>query len=243
MALKKKWKQLRDTFRAELRKCPPDRSGDAGPHSVNEMCSQWSHFESMMFIKDQIKCRQSSGNLCRQKNNQVQDMNINIGEDVNSVDIEASQCEEESDMSTFEVQTSTPHHPPRNLKRRHNNIEGEMLNIEKKKLELLEQKTKNKITADDEDMAFFVSLLPHVKKMDPQTKLLCRMEMQKSVYHHAYNVGRSFNLQNIQNQDSYISVPSPTLLESSSNQYSDNAVSSQEPSTFVTSGNIITFSN
>lgn len=240
MTLKKKWKQLRDTFRAELRKCPPNRSGDAGPDAVNEMCSQWSHFESMMFIKDQIKCRQSSGNLCRQKNNEVQD---NIGEDVNSVDIEVPQYEEESDISTFEVQTSTPHHPPRNLKRRHNNIEGEMLNIEKKKLELLEQKTKNKIPADDEDMAFFVSLLPHVKKMDPQTKLLCRMEMQKAVYNHAYNMGRSFNLQNIQNQISYISVPSPTLQESSSNQYSDNALSPQEPSTFVTSGNIITFSN
>ncbi|XP_043661555.1 uncharacterized protein LOC122625529 [Drosophila teissieri] len=67
MTLKKKWKQLRDTFRAELRKYPPNRSGDAGPDAVNEMCSQWSHFESMMFIKDQIKCRQSSGNLCRQK--------------------------------------------------------------------------------------------------------------------------------------------------------------------------------
>ncbi|XP_053968320.1 uncharacterized protein LOC128869743 [Anastrepha ludens] len=91
---KKKWKQLRDTFRAELRKCPPDRSGDAGPHSVNEKCSQWSHFESMMFIKDQIKCRQSSGNLSRQKNNEVQDMNINIDEDVNNVDIEAPQYEE-----------------------------------------------------------------------------------------------------------------------------------------------------
>lgn len=217
MTLKKKWKQLRDTFRAELRKCPPNRSGDAGPDAVNEMCSQWSHFESMLFIKDQIKCRQSSGNLCRQKNNEVQD---NIGENVNSVYIVVPQYEEESDISTFEVQTSTPHHPPRNLKRRHNNIEGEML------------------PADDEDMAFFVSLLPHVKKMDPQTKLLCRMEMQKAVYNHAYNMGRSFNLQNIQ-----ISVPSPTLQESSSNQYSDNALSPQEPSTFVTSGNIITFSN
>ncbi|XP_062125987.1 uncharacterized protein LOC133838776 [Drosophila sulfurigaster albostrigata] len=249
MSLKKKWKQLRDTFRVELRKFPPERSGDAGPESLNEMCSQWTHFESMKFIKDQIKCRQSSGNLSRPQS--YENVSINafedstIGDTELSVDIEAPhsanketpQYDEESNISTFEVDTSTPqHHAPKKLKRRHDNIEGEILEIEKKKLELLDQKNKSRIPADDEDMAFFVSLLPHVRKMDPQTKLLCRMDMQRSVYNYAYNVGRSF-------QATSISVPSPTVFESSSTAFSDNALSPQDPMQYVSSGNVVTFSN
>ncbi|XP_036330089.1 uncharacterized protein LOC118742257 isoform X2 [Rhagoletis pomonella] len=34
--IKKKWKQLRDTFRTELKKIPPERSGDPGPGGLME---------------------------------------------------------------------------------------------------------------------------------------------------------------------------------------------------------------
>lgn len=46
----KKWKQLMDTFRAELRKLSQKRSGDPGPKTLFEKVSQWEHFLSMMFI-------------------------------------------------------------------------------------------------------------------------------------------------------------------------------------------------
>jgi len=104
----------------------------------------------------------------------------------------------------------------------------------------LMQKTKNMIPADDEDIAFFVSLLLHLKKMDSQTKLLCRIDIQRSVFYYAYNMEQSFQFQNVQSQRSYISLPSPTVLDSSSIQFSDNASSPQES---IQSGNIITFTN
>lgn len=79
----------------------------------------------------------------------------------------------------------------------------------------MEQKPKQKIQTEDEDMASFVSLLSHVKKMNPGLKLLCRMEIQRSVYAHI-NEGSSS-----QNKSSY--VLSPVILESKSTQSSENS--------------------
>lgn len=98
--------------------------------------------------------------------------------------------------------------------KRNDELNNEIIKIGKRKLELLEQKPKQKIQTEDEDMASFVSLLSHVKKMNPGLKLLCRMEIQRSVYAHI-NEGSSS-----QNKSSY--VLSPVILESKSTQSSEN---------------------
>lgn len=41
--------------------------------------------------------------------------------------------------------------------------------------------------AKDEDIGFFNSLLPHVKKLGPAKKLMLRMKIQELVYNTVYN--------------------------------------------------------
>ncbi|XP_075163331.1 transcription factor Adf-1-like [Haematobia irritans] len=62
--LKKKWKGLRDQFRNEFKKNPAARSGDLGI-SEKEYNNYvvWPHYKSLLFLKDQIKPRKSTGNL------------------------------------------------------------------------------------------------------------------------------------------------------------------------------------
>ncbi|XP_017474488.1 PREDICTED: uncharacterized protein LOC108365061 isoform X1 [Rhagoletis zephyria] len=173
--IKKKWKQLRDTFRTELKKIPPERSGDPGPGGSKGNASQWPHFTSMLFIRDQIKCRKSSGNLTQQKPLEKsiyiedEDNNSSIDMDINKTPKGQGSKENysvENSMSTFEVETPNTSQSARKKLKRNDEVNAEIIKIEKRKLDLLEQKSKQKIQTDDEDMAFFVSLLPHIKKMD-----------------------------------------------------------------------------
>lgn len=58
--LKKKWKYLRDQFATESSKIKPPRSGDAAGETVTP---KWPHFKLLLFLKDIVKARPSSGNL------------------------------------------------------------------------------------------------------------------------------------------------------------------------------------
>nr|XP_029720875.1 uncharacterized protein LOC115262618 [Aedes albopictus] len=62
----------------------------------------------------------------------------------------------------------------------------QLLAIEAKKLKLLEKKVNKAAAVDDEDEAFFKSLLPHVRKLKSEQKLLFRMEVQKVVHKFVY---------------------------------------------------------
>ncbi|XP_036330088.1 uncharacterized protein LOC118742257 isoform X1 [Rhagoletis pomonella] len=179
----------------------------------------------MLFIRDQIKCRKSSGNLTQQKPLEEsiyiedEDNNSSIDMDINKTPKGQGSKENysvENSMSTFEVETPNTSKSACKKLKRNDEVNAEIIKIEKRKLDLLEQKSKQKIQTDNEDMAFFVSLLPHIKKMDPGQKLLCRMEIQISVYNFAYKNGCSSS----QYANSY--VQSPAILESESTQFSEN---------------------
>jgi len=58
--LRKKWKYLRDQFAVELGKIPPSRSGDAEDSAST---SKWPDFQSLLFLKDIVRPRFSTGNL------------------------------------------------------------------------------------------------------------------------------------------------------------------------------------
>ncbi|MEE6521006.1 hypothetical protein FKM82_018983 [Ascaphus truei] len=64
LIVKGKWKNLRDSFRREIRKLPPIRSGDAGPSS-KDTHSNWPFFKNMMFLQDQMKPAITESNLDR----------------------------------------------------------------------------------------------------------------------------------------------------------------------------------
>lgn len=58
-----------------------------------------------------------------------------------------------------------------------------LIRIEENKLEMLEEQQKKSLDADE---SFLTSLLPHIRTLAPQNKMLLQMEMQKLVYNFAY---------------------------------------------------------
>jgi len=66
------------------------------------------------------------------------------------------------------------------------NASEELAAIEQQKLVLLEKKINNNKEKDD-DESFFDSLIPYMRKMDPMKKLLCRMEIQKTIFNFSFD--------------------------------------------------------
>ncbi|XP_050338309.1 uncharacterized protein LOC126764701 [Bactrocera neohumeralis] len=74
-----------------------------------------------------------------------------------------------------------------------------------------------KKTVLDEDEAFFVTLLPHIRKLDPENKFLCRMEMQNVLYKYVY--AKVKNMPTLSNETSrYAPLSSPISVSSESYQ-------------------------
>ncbi|XP_011198110.2 uncharacterized protein LOC105222462 [Bactrocera dorsalis] len=172
--VKKKWKYIRDQFRAELRKISVPISADSA-NMESEFNSKWPYFKQLLFLKDQIKkistIPDESGN----------EDPLEVNDDISSWNI--SQVEDTDDScDKFELNI-----PPPTKKKYLSQTKNtsHLLEIEKRKLRLLEQKhSENKYR--DEDQAFFESLLPHIRKLEPEAKLLCRMDIQNIVYNHVY---------------------------------------------------------
>lgn len=73
----------------------------------------------------------------------------------------------------------------------------QLIDIEARKLKLLENKANGKSsTDDDEDVAFFKSLLPHVRKLKPEEKLEFRMDVQSLVQKYVYKKNKSMENSN-----------------------------------------------
>ncbi|XP_054085775.1 uncharacterized protein LOC128921648 [Zeugodacus cucurbitae] len=165
---KKKWKYLRDQFRCEVRKIPTPKSGDA----ASQITSSWPYFNSLLFLKDQMKFRNLSGNLKASSVKATQE-EVVYEEEIEDI-LNTSQVEETRDLcDNDEFSCEVP-----SKKKNTSNSTAQLLEIEKRKLALLENKKMEKKTVLDEDEAFFVTLLPHIRKLDPENKFLCRMEMQ-----------------------------------------------------------------
>lgn len=197
--VKRRWKNLRDQFRNELKKMPVGRSGDPG--NFHESFSNWKHFKALLFLTDQIKCRPLTGNLKKRKaeNDLMSKTFLKDGEETfYSIEIPEAESEEFAQIAepsgTFEVskgtlktltasKTELPAEISPNVR---NPNKSEILAIEKRKLEILEHKQRTK-NIRDEDEAFFDSLLPHMKKLKPSKKLLCRMDIENIVYKHVYS--------------------------------------------------------
>lgn len=67
-------------------------------------------------------------------------------------------------------------------------IGKELVEIEKEKLKMRKEKENQTLDKNDEDVAFFTSLLPHMKRMAPVDKIMFRIEVEKLVVEKAYGV-------------------------------------------------------
>lgn len=61
-----------------------------------------------------------------------------------------------------------------------------LLALEKEKIEMKKSKVVSNIDRNDEDVAFFTSLLPHVRKLSPVEKLQFRIKVQTILMATAY---------------------------------------------------------
>ncbi|XP_053691920.1 uncharacterized protein LOC128740405 [Sabethes cyaneus] len=156
------WKQLAEEFSC---------SGDAG----FENCSTWPYFQQMSFLKHQVKPRKSTGNLsipaCQPEYGEIELLDECVGENSSALG------------DSGEVSEKSPEVISAIRKRAKMSHATQLLEIENRKLEILERKTSN---VRDEDEAFFDSLLPYIRKLEPARKLYCRMELQKIIMEHVY---------------------------------------------------------
>lgn len=197
-AVKKKWKNLRNSFGKELRKIPEGRSGNEGPLNF-ETYTTWPYFDSMLFLKDQMRSRKSGGNL-PVDDDDVEEMDLQENE-LRAVPDEPNEvCNpdlSEIDSVIESIPQPSFHRSNRPVKR---SAQLQLIAIEARKLKLLERKVgKSNTCDDDEDGAFFKSLLPHVRKLEPEEKLEFRMEIQSVVQKYVYKKNKLLNNPNIHN--------------------------------------------
>lgn len=216
--LKKKWKYLRDQYSTELSKITRPKSG-AGADEI--VTCKWQYFTALSFLKDIVRPRQSSGNCSTPKSpNTVEHIELQrnspvigdkediIGsEDVVGVQPQEDNAVDDDDISRIadrvcetEYEGNTPqthnfgrHTTDRIKRRRTDDYTSSMLEIERKKLELLSQKRGNKVEKepDDEHSLYFKTLLPHVRKISPEHILPFRASIQEVVQQFAYPMSYS----------------------------------------------------
>lgn len=174
--MRKKWKYLRDQFAVELGKIPPSRSGDAGDSAST---SKWPHFQSLLFLKDIVRPRFSTGNLVTEPEihptssgeaeapaDDVEDSShVSECTDTTSYQEEEKEIVEE-DTANYVRHSSSPTVQSiqgRKRKRGANEtFNNALLNLERQKVQYLQEKSSRQRDIDDEDLFFFKSLLPHV---------------------------------------------------------------------------------
>lgn len=207
--VRKKWKYLRDQFAVEVGKMTSTTE-----HSLNELPEpKWRHFKSLLFLRDFVKPRTSSGNSLMK--NSVPSTNIASQEIDNASEHNDSDAAENqvfkdpttSDISDIEVRADVPWETNnfrsgaekqdilrRKKKRRRipTNAKYNQTSIdtEQKKVKIFEEVFTKRIT-ENEDELFFRSLLPHVAKIPDNMKLSFRNRVQEIVERFAYNSGTS----------------------------------------------------
>ncbi|XP_033329196.1 uncharacterized protein LOC117221943 [Megalopta genalis] len=186
-AVKTRWRGLRDTFRRELKKIPKRRSSDEGGTPVR---SSWPHFSSMLFLKDQFTPRKFSDNILEVELNENpwQTTHTEESED-RSENLLASDATE-YDIKECEIEVSQSrkrraHNAEMSVKKRQKsekyNSYEKLLDTEQKQfIELksaCQSNPQNHI--DDADYHFLLSLLPYLRKVQEDRKLIVRTRLQQ----------------------------------------------------------------
>nr|XP_049694242.1 transcription factor Adf-1-like [Helicoverpa armigera] len=195
--LKKKWKNIKDHYRKELKKNPTPRSGDAG--NIN-LPSNWQYFSQLRFLHDEIVPNITEGNLTSTEvSNQISNDSFEI-EDISEESSQENTTGHDEESSIYSQQTSTSSQETSTASREAstsqrsrknktaNDIRTEFLELERKKIRLLENDLSNQSRNEasrhenkSEDYYFFMSLLPHMEKFTPVQKLRVRQKINQAL--------------------------------------------------------------
>lgn len=198
--VKSKWKYLRDNFRKELAKQPKCQSG-LGADMTN-IRSSWPYFTSLLFLKDQfgLKKPPSSNAEYNPVDEDVSEM-LEVSYDDPDMQQGNALLPLPSPSGSYYGESSNdePCASKNPFKRRKTNmpeLSEDFLNGEKQKFKEPKEKCSKKSEEEsNEDLKFFESLLPHVKKISSHQKLLLRSRMLDLVQQYAYNSAQSSGFQ------------------------------------------------
>ncbi|XP_063226037.1 uncharacterized protein LOC134532918 [Bacillus rossius redtenbacheri] len=179
--LRKKWKNLKDRFRKELRKIRDKKSGADG---ATQQESDWPFFPLLHFLRDQMTPAQMSGNLQEMTASEIHDTAGNS-------DDEGGQ--ETQVRFASERTVDRPQTPPNTLvrtpdthelvrKRKRDNSQDvatqKLLQIEEKKLEFLRKENEQE---KNDDYHFCMSIIPHMNNFTSRQKLRVRNRIQSVI--------------------------------------------------------------
>lgn len=183
---KGQWKRLRETFSKKYAALPAKRSGDeAGDIEKND----WPYFETLLFLKDQYTPRETTGNLeSIIDDNEAEYSESGSTPDVVEDDVQSqvpipspslnSPLSANSPASTIQDVTSSS-----KRKKKEHSIGEALLKAEHEKLEYLRQKEHDRLIRKDketdEDVAFFNSILPHVRVLNVKEKMGFRIRVMQ----------------------------------------------------------------
>lgn len=194
---KKKFKNLRDQFRLELKKVPEGRAGD--PTLPPEAyLSSWPWFGMMFFLRDMIHRRammaDSLANNGIGGRGGMNDLLGGITIKRNYEDMESSQSEAyEEDNSVFHdsheatlcsVQVREQSVRPNGFKRSREIGMQELLAVEKQRLELFQRQQEDE---RDSDRMFLLSLMAPMKALEPHRAHMFRLKVQQLLYDAQYS--------------------------------------------------------
>ncbi|XP_044764520.1 uncharacterized protein LOC123321081 [Coccinella septempunctata] len=206
-----KWKNLRDTFRKELKKMPVKRSGDG----ASSWRSSWPYFDNLYFLKDQFTARKSTSNL---PDGEIfdEDLNSQLSNEEILDNVDPPSMVDISQSCINEPSTSTP--SVSNFSRKRESDHNDCHTPLEEKIKLLSNQKK----PPDEDECFFESLLPHIRTLSPRKKMLLRMNIQKEVYDCVYGgQQRTQSTSSVQNTPEEYSTS--TSIASYINHFSDES--------------------
>nr|CAI5826740.1 unnamed protein product [Callosobruchus analis] len=171
--LKKRWKHLKDQFRKELKKQPVLRSGA----EADVWVSTWQYYDLMTFLKDEVLPAPTTGNLQELEESQVTqdtDETPEIYDMDSDSNISLTSPRPQSSRSSSRQSSTTP---SISLPKKRGSTKEDYLEIEQTKLSLMEKRIEiqnNSNLDKDDDMLYFQSLLPSMKKLTHIQKLKLR---------------------------------------------------------------------
>ena len=218
----KNGKNLRDYFRTEYSKRPINRSGDA--EDCPAWKSKWQYYSQLLFLKDIVAPRKSSGPLCHNIDDVATDFQnsdpvFGPASPTESIDSEVININpnDTTDLlvagASSASPTLTPTPPPKVTSGRKRKVDPsftnhyeKLLEIEQQKVTLLTERSHNKETGDN-DLLFLKSLHPFIKRIPMERKMAFRSRVQLLIdkfSHSTSNVGNSFSNEQYQQLPSAI---------------------------------------
>lgn len=153
----------------------------------------------MLFLRENFEPRTTSGNLNSSETVSETEENFENISDSEEADNPSTPISETSESisntqppsrSVTQSSSTAPDSLGYRKRARPTDVIGsQIVELEKEKLRMRKEKELQSSNKHDEDVAFFTSLLPHVRRMDPINKMTFRIEVQKLVMERAYGVG------------------------------------------------------